>query len=132
MCSRSSRITEPKIEQRPEQQLQLGRVRPARPGRTRRVRQRAPAVRWWSSRNASAISIRPTNTLAFRADKTRKFDDTADQLLDWLNRNGYAARPEAEGLAQDYIENTWIITAFKIAGQPAPGRRRPRAATASR
>jgi hypothetical protein len=56
--------------------------------------------------------------LKFRADKTGKFDDTADELLGWLNRNGYVARPELKEWLKTYIENKWAITAFKIAGEP--------------
>lgn len=58
-----------------------------------------------------------TSVLKFRADKTKKFDDTADELLGWLNRNGYAPRPELKEWLKQYIENNWVITAFKIVGQ---------------
>ena len=60
-----------------------------------------------------------STVLKFRADKTGKFDDAADELLGWLNRNGYVARPELKEWLKIYIENKWAITAFKIAGEPA-------------
>jgi hypothetical protein len=64
--------------------------------------------------------------LAFRADKTGKIEDTADELLDWLTSRGYAVRPDLTEWLATYIDRKWIITAFKIAGQPgaespAPG-----------
>ena len=61
-----------------------------------------------------------TSVLKFRLDKTRKFDETADELLGWLNRNGYVARPELKEWLKQYIENNWVITAFKIAGEVGP------------
>jgi hypothetical protein len=64
--------------------------------------------------------------LAFRADKTQKLEDTADELLAWLTSHGYAVRPDLAEWLAPYIDRSWIITAFKIAGQsgaesPAPG-----------
>ena len=64
--------------------------------------------------------------LAFRADKTRKVEDTADELLNWLSSRGYAVRPDLTEWLTPYIDRNWMITAFKIAGQssvasPSPG-----------
>jgi hypothetical protein len=56
--------------------------------------------------------------LAFRADKTRKLEDTADELLNWLTSRGYAVRPDLTEWLAAYIDRNWMITAFKIAGQP--------------
>lgn len=62
--------------------------------------------------------------LGFRADKTQRVEDTADELLGWLASRGYAARPELTEWLAPYIRDNWVITAFKIAGDPkaeAPG-----------
>jgi Uncharacterized protein conserved in bacteria (DUF2330) len=113
-----ARITEPKTEQRRENSYSFGcAASPA--GKNEAGVEPAPtgAVVVLEQKRIGNLDAA---VLAFRADKTRKFDDTADELLVWLNRNGYAARPELKDWLKDYIENNWIITAFKIAGQPAP------------
>lgn len=61
------------------------------------------------------------SVLAFRADKGLKTEDVADQLLLWLNANKYVVRPGLTTWLYPYIDNTWIITAFKISGSSAPG-----------
>lgn len=111
-----ARITEPKIEQRRENSYSFGcSASPA--GKKEAGVDPAPAGAVVVLEQKRIGNLDAT-ILAFRADKTKKFDDTADELLGWLNRNGYAARPELKDWLQDYIENNWIITAFKIAGQP--------------
>ena len=50
--------------------------------------------------------------LAFRADKTRKLEDTADELLIWLTSRGYAVRPDLTEWLTAYIDRNWMITAF--------------------
>jgi hypothetical protein len=111
-----ARITEPKVEQRRENSYSFGcSASPA--GKSDAPSEQAlPGVVVLEQKRVGNLDAA---VLAFRADKTKKFDDTADELLGWLNRNGYSARPELKDWLQDYIENNWIITAFKIAGQPA-------------
>jgi len=111
-----ARITEPKVEQRKENSFSFGcSASPA--GKNDATNEQAlPGVVVLEQKRVGNLDA---TVLAFRADKTRKFDDTADELLNWLNRNGYSARPELKDWLQDYIENNWIVTAFKIAGQPA-------------
>jgi hypothetical protein len=58
--------------------------------------------------------------LAFRADKTRKIEDTADELLTWLSTRGYVVRPDLTEWLAPYIDRNWVITAFRIAAQPGP------------
>jgi hypothetical protein len=48
--------------------------------------------------------------------------DDAEALRLWLEKNGYAARPELTGWLGPYIADHWKITAFKIAQQPGDGR----------
>lgn len=44
--------------------------------------------------------------------------DSADALAAWLKSHGYATRPALAEWLTPYIEQHWIITAFKIAGGP--------------
>ena len=42
--------------------------------------------------------------------------DDAMALNEWLKNHGYQSRPELVSWLEPYIQNRWIITAFKIAG----------------
>jgi hypothetical protein len=42
----------------------------------------------------------------------------AAELLAWLSKNGYAARPDLLDWIKIYARDKWVITAFKIAGKP--------------
>ncbi|MBI3829285.1 MAG: DUF2330 domain-containing protein [Planctomycetes bacterium] len=41
--------------------------------------------------------------------------DSAKALVDWLKENGYAFSPEIEAWAKPYVEQSWKITALKVA-----------------
>jgi hypothetical protein len=45
-------------------------------------------------------------------------DDAAADLVAWLNRNRYTARPELVEWVRPYAANGWVVTAFKLAGPP--------------
>lgn len=47
--------------------------------------------------------------------------DDAEALRQWLEKNGYNARPELSGWLAPYLANRWKITAFKIAHDPKTG-----------
>jgi Uncharacterized protein conserved in bacteria (DUF2330) len=57
--------------------------------------------------------------LAFRRENKQDLKEAAWELLEWLNRNQYAVRPELHEWLIPYIRDNWVITAFKIAGQPS-------------
>jgi hypothetical protein len=42
----------------------------------------------------------------------------AEELLAWLNKNGYSVRPDLLDWIKIYARDKWVITAFKIAGKP--------------
>jgi len=42
--------------------------------------------------------------------------DDAGALLGWLRTHGYAARPELREWLKPYVEQKWILTAFKVGG----------------
>jgi len=113
-----ARITEPKTEQHTESSLSFG-CSGASSGTADKIGDNSlPAqVEVLEQKRIGNLEYL---VLAFRADKTKKFDDTADELLSWLKRNGYAARPDLVEWLKTYIENNWIVTAFKIAGQSGP------------
>ena len=112
-----ARITEAKAEERSETSLSLGCSRSA-PETKLAINDESLLPNGVVVLEAKQVGNLDMKVLAFRADKTKKFDDTADELLGWLNRQGYAARPELKDWVRYYIENSWIITAFKIAGEP--------------
>lgn len=59
--------------------------------------------------------------LGFRDGAGHTPEEAAFEVLGWLTRNQYAVRPElAEWIAQ-YARDKWVITAFKIAGEPPTG-----------
>ncbi len=41
-----------------------------------------------------------------------------ESLLEWLEENGYDARPELRDWLSPYVQKQWIVTAFKYAGEP--------------
>lgn len=41
-----------------------------------------------------------------------------DSLLQWLEKNGYDARPELRDWLTPYVQKKWIVTAFKYACDP--------------
>ncbi len=49
--------------------------------------------------------------------------DDPTELLKWLSKNGYDARPELKAWLQWYTDNNWVVTAFKIASDPEGGPR---------
>src|SRR5262245_37710944 len=57
--------------------------------------------------------------LGFRPGAGLAPEDAAVELLAWLNRNQYAVRPDLIDWLKPYARDGWVITAFKIAGQPA-------------
>jgi len=56
--------------------------------------------------------------LGFRREGKQDLKQAAAELLAWLNRNQYAIRPDLDEWLIPYIRDNWVITAFKIAGQP--------------
>ncbi len=63
--------------------------------------------------------------LTFRGTPGQKPEDAAADLLTWLNNHQYAVRPDLTDWLVPYIRDKWIITAFKIAGQPTGTRALP-------
>jgi hypothetical protein len=118
LFSELARITEPKTEQHTESSLSLGCSGASSVSADKVADNPSPpqveVLEQKRIGNLEAV------ILAFRADKTKKFDDTADELLSWLKRNGYAARPDLVDWLKTYIENNWIVTAFKIAAGAVP------------
>jgi hypothetical protein len=57
---------------------------------------------------------------------------SGEELLKWLNQNGYAFRPETAAWAEPYVKNGWYISAMKIAKKQAPGESSKLAASALR
>ncbi len=56
--------------------------------------------------------------LGFRQEEKQDLKAAAAKLLEWLNQNQYAVRPDLDEWLIPYIRDNWVITAFKIAGQP--------------
>lgn len=56
--------------------------------------------------------------LAFRPGAGLPPEEAAGELLEWLNRNRYAVRPDLIEWLKPYAQGQWIITAFKIAKPP--------------
>jgi hypothetical protein len=111
-----ARITEPATEHHTVSDWSLGCFMAGSEHRTA-VGEAAPAgVEVLEQKRVGDLDA---SVLAFRGDKTQKPEDAADELLSWLNRNGYAVRPDLTAWLVPYIQNQWVITAFKIAGQPA-------------
>ncbi len=60
--------------------------------------------------------------------------DDAGPLREWLDKNGYDARPQLAEWLKVYVQNKWVLTAFKIstdrpakaaAGPPSTGKSNP-------
>jgi hypothetical protein len=56
--------------------------------------------------------------LAFRHNPGQQPEGAAEELLTWLNNHQYAVRPDLADWLVPYVRDRWVITAFKIAGQP--------------
>jgi len=118
-----ARITEPRTEHRTETGISFGCSSSPTSHADKKTDALEPGVVVLEQKQVGNLDAA---VLAFRADKTLKVEDTADELLDWLTARGYAVRPDLIEWLAPYIERKWIITAFKIAGQPgaeslAPG-----------
>lgn len=114
-----SRITEPRTEHRTETSLSFNCAGSPRAGADRTSS--IPVPDGVIVLEQKQVGNLEAAVLAFRADKTRKVEDTADELLNWLTTRGYAVRPELTEWLAPYIDKNWVITAFKIAGQPGEG-----------
>lgn len=86
---------------------------------------------------ADAAYLPPAGAVnVLKQDRVGQFDyavlkaDDPKALRDWLDGHGYQARPELVAWLKAYTENKWVLTAFKIAGQPhgVPGPPKPPAA----
>jgi hypothetical protein len=110
-----AKITEPKVEHRTVTQLNFG----CGGGRSGSAPQDLATPGGVVVLEQKRVGDLDAAVLAFRGDKGPKPEDAAAELLLWLNRNQYAVRPDLTDWLRPYIENKWIITAFKIAGQPA-------------
>ena len=75
-----------------------------------------------ASRSVSAVEVLDTAVVGgFEAAVLRATE--VDSLLEWLEENGYDARPELREWLEPYIEKQWIVTAFKYACDPEDGAR---------
>ena len=110
-------ITEPKTEHRTETGLSFGCAGSSDTVTDTASPNTPPGVVVLEQRQVGNLDAA---VLAFRADKTHKLEDTADELLIWLTSRGYAVRPDLTEWLMAYIDRNWIITAFKISGQPGP------------
>jgi Uncharacterized protein conserved in bacteria (DUF2330) len=69
----------------------------------------------------------PANVRVLHSQKVGGFDavvleaDDAEKLRQWLDKNGYIARPELTSWLGPYLAEKWKITAFKIAHDPKTG-----------
>ncbi len=45
---------------------------------------------------------------------------SGEALLGWLNKNGFAFRPETAAWAEPYVKNGWYISAMKISKKASP------------
>jgi Uncharacterized protein conserved in bacteria (DUF2330) len=54
--------------------------------------------------------------LGFKPGAEASPEESAADLLAWLNRNGYAVRPDLIDWVKVYARDKWVITAYKIAG----------------
>jgi hypothetical protein len=111
-----SRVTEPKVEHRSETSLRFGCAGNPQAGGDRSTP--VPASSGVIVLEQKRVGNLDAAVLAFRADKTRKVEDTADELLSWLTTRGYAVRTDLTEWLAPYIDKNWVITAFKIAGEP--------------
>ena len=60
--------------------------------------------------------------LGFKPGAALAPEVSAADVLKWLNEHGYAVRPDLVAWIAIYARDNWVITAFKIAGVPPPGR----------
>jgi hypothetical protein len=111
-----ARITEPRTEHRIETALNLGCS--AKPAVSTEMISTGTLPEGVEILEQKQLGNLEAAVLAFRADKTRKVEDTADELLSWLGSRGYAVRPDLTDWLAPYIEKSWMITAFKIAAPP--------------
>lgn len=69
----------------------------------------------------------PASVRVLHSQKVGGFDavvleaDDAEKLREWLDKNGYVARPELTSWLGPYLADKWKITAFKIAHDPKTG-----------
>jgi len=69
----------------------------------------------------------PPNVRVLHTQRVGGFDavvleaDDAEKLRQWLDKNGYIARPELTSWLGPYLAEKWKITAFKIAHDPKSG-----------
>jgi len=109
------RITEPKTEHRTETALSFGCAQGSPSAATESTNDdRLSGVVVLEQKRVGKLEAA---VLAFRADKTQKLEDTADELLSWLASRGYVVRPDLTDWLAPYIDRNWMITAFKIAGE---------------
>ncbi|MFK7817715.1 MAG: DUF2330 domain-containing protein [Planctomycetaceae bacterium] len=73
-------------------------------------------IRTTNSEPTSAVQVLNRETVAgYDAAVLRASDSSA--LTEWLSKNDYATRPALEDWLQHYIDNDWVITAFKLAAK---------------
>lgn len=76
------------------------------------------------SRGAATASSADSSVRLLESKRIAGYDaavlqaDSAGALADWLKSHGYATRPALAQWLTPYIDQHWIITAFKIAGGP--------------
>ncbi len=73
---------------------------------------------------SAASAVEPSSVRVLETKRVAGYDaavleaNNAKALEDWLQSHGYTTRPALASWLTPYIDQRWIITAFKIAGGP--------------
>lgn len=76
--------------------------------------------------SATAGNMTPKSVEVLEKKKIGDYDvavlkaDDAGKLREWLEKNGYDARPQLTEWLKFYTDHKWILTAFKISADRAP------------
>lgn len=118
-----SAYTAPKIEYRT---VKKPRPRPTRddtmPGMAVGGAPKSAAPRGVEVLDETEVGGQEAVVLKFHRGPKSDVNEDAKELADWLKKRGYEFGPQLANWLKPYIENNWVMTAFRIAKRVAVGR----------